>query len=118
MKNMKLLLLGFLSCVTLVTLPSCAPLSPVPVYDVASIDRAGNRVTDVITVTNEVYSIPLFDGHSVEVRSMITGREWVRRFAHEALEDQYYLIWSNGTHTRVSYQEALRHCRIINFRSH
>lgn len=118
MKNMKLLLLGFLSCVTLVTLPSCAPLSPPPVGGVSEVDRAGNRVTDVITVTNEVYSIPLFDGHSVEVRSMITGREWVRRFAHEALEGQYYLIWSNDTHTRVTYPEALRHCRIINFRSY
>ncbi len=112
MRTLRQLLLSLTSFALVSGISSCAPSSPDAWYNITSPDMYGNYVTDVITVTNEA-RIPMPDGHKVDVRSLVTGRSWVKTFPHIAFEGQNYLLWSNNQSLRVTATEGAKHASIL-----
>ncbi len=105
---MKTILLSLLFCSVVLSISSCAPAAPAACYNISAYDGYGNYVNDVIRVTNEK-RIPMPDGHTVDVSSLVTYNSWVKKFPHIAFEGYHYLLWSNNLWTRVTAAEAQRH---------
>lgn len=105
---MKTILLSLLFCFVVLSISSCAPAAPAASYNISAYDGYGNYVNDVVRVTNEK-RIPMPDGHTVDVSSLVTYNSWVKKFPHIAFEGYHYLLWSNNSWTRVTAAEAQRH---------